>query len=556
MMRSLFRTVLLLAFSFSLSSAVQSQAIRTIALSDQHAPGTPNGVRFDGFSVPLLGADGRVVFTAGLTGNGIIYSSNGGSNSSGIWTGDAGSLAMAVRAGDQAAGLPTGVRFGNFSDNDYHLAFSSNGQVAFWSGLVGPGIDDTNGSGWWAGAVGSINLVLGISDHPPGTPPAVSFLGDPGSFKINSAGQMMFSQRLATYNDSNNDGIWSTSGGALALVARDGDHAPGLPADVVFDDRTGAPQLNPSGHVVFSSLLTGGGIDFGNNGSVWSDRSGSLALVARGDDPAPGAPSGVVFRGFYEPALDAAGHVAFDGWLAGPGVTEEYDTGIWSDVGGSLSLVVLAGDHAPGFAGDVRLTAFEGLAMNNTGTIAFSADLVGSGIDFQNQYSIWSNSSGSLQLVARSGDSAPGINGKVWRVGDLMLNDAGQVAFTALLTNPGELFTGNYSLWAEDKAGIPRLIVRQGGQIEVAPGDFRTVRSFSYRHDVDINGDNSSYLFNGRGQFAFLANFTDGTQGIFVSDVATVPEPSAVALLASAAIALFASQRRFRGRLSRQPVSV
>src|SRR6185312_12584276 len=100
-----------------------------------------------------------------------------------------------------AAGLPAGVRYGYVSDNDSHLGFSSNGQVAFWSGLVGPGVDDTNGSGFWAGTVGSISLVLRISDHPPGTPPGLSFLGDPGGFKINSAGQMMFEQRLRTYNE-------------------------------------------------------------------------------------------------------------------------------------------------------------------------------------------------------------------------------------------------------------------------------------------------------------------------------------------------------------------
>jgi hypothetical protein len=112
-----------------------------------------------------------------------------------------------------------------------------------------------------------------------------------------------------------------------------------------------------------------------------------------------------------------------------------------------------------------------------------------------------------------------------------MLNDAGQVAFSALITDPGQLFTGAYSLWAQDKAGIPRLIVREGDQIQVAPGDFRTVQSFGYRGDRDINGDSSSYLFNGLGQFTFLANFTDGTQGIFVSDVATVPEPSCLTQL-------------------------
>src|SRR5689334_320233 len=108
MMRSILWMILPLGIILSLSSHIHAETIRTIALSNQHAPGTPDGVRFDGFSVPLLDSSGRVAFSASLVGNGIIYST-GGANSSGIWTGDAASLALVVRAGDQAAGLPTGV---------------------------------------------------------------------------------------------------------------------------------------------------------------------------------------------------------------------------------------------------------------------------------------------------------------------------------------------------------------------------------------------------------------------------------------------------------------
>jgi hypothetical protein len=231
--------------------------------------------------------------------------------------------------------------------------------------------------------------------------------------------------------------------------------------------------------------------------------------------------------------------------LKGPGISTANDSGIWSDVSGALSLVVREGEQVPGFASDVSLTGFEHLAMNRTGKIAFSANLVGSGIE--NSYSIWSNSSGSLRLAARVGDPAPGIDGKVWRVGDMMFNDAGQVAFTALLTDPGVFFTGMYSLWAEDKAGIPRLIVREGGQIEVAPGDVRTVQGFDYRHDRKINGDGSPYEFNRRGQFAFVAYFTDGTSGIFISNVAAVPEPGVAVSVLTLAIAWTVRRRRSSG---------
>ena len=44
--------------------------------------------------------------------------------------------------------------------------------------------------------------------------------------------------------------------------------------------------------------LTGSGVDSTNNAGIWSEGSGSLALVARSGSQAPGTPSGVNFSGF------------------------------------------------------------------------------------------------------------------------------------------------------------------------------------------------------------------------------------------------------------------
>ena len=517
MMRSLFRIVLLLAFSFSLSSIVQSQAIRTVALSGQHAPGTVGNVRFDGFEVPQLNANGQVLFHASLVGESICcnFFTGGNWNNVGLWTGDSGSLALVARAGDQVPGFPAGVRYsGPF--NFTNPSFSSSGQFSFDAGLVGPVTNNSYGYGILSGSLGSINLVLLSGDHAPGTPPDFGFRGfdGPDNFKINSSGQTVFASALtSTTAWDEGNGIWSSRSGTLQLVTREGDHAPGMPADVKFDS-LGCPMLNSSGHVVFSAALTGNGIYFGYNRSIWSDRSGSLAAIARTDDPAAGLASGIVFRGLEsEPKLDAAGHVAFVGYLAGPGVTEVNDTGIWSDVSGSMSMVVRSGEHAPGTPSGVNFKNLGECALfNSSGKIAFFAGLTGPGVDATNDSGIWSNASGAFSPVMRVGDPAPGVDGKVFgSFGDKFFNDAGQVAFQGYLTNPGTVFNWTPSvidgLWAQDKAGILRLIVRDGSQIEVAPADTRTVASFEYIDGTieGINGDGSPYSFNGSGQFAFSA---------------------------------------------------
>ena len=46
--------------------------------------------------------------------------------------------------------------------------------------------------------------------------------------------------------------------------------------------------------------------------------------------------------------------------------------------------------------------------LNDAGQVAFRANLTGSGVDSTNYQGVWSEGSGSLALVARTGSQAPG----------------------------------------------------------------------------------------------------------------------------------------------------
>jgi hypothetical protein len=528
-----------------------SQAVHTIALSGQHATGTTGNVSFDGFGVPQITAAGQAVFIGELRGDGIGCTPNRTlCNTTGLWAGGAGSLALVVRGGDTAPGLPVGVRFTAFALADENLRASSNGPLSFQAGAYAP--DNTEYYGAWAGWTGTLQPAILSGDQAPGLPPElrISAFDGPGNFNVNSFGQQVLSARLrSTVNPADDsEGIWSSRSGTLQLVAHGGDHSPGMPADVSFS-YVGNALLNSLGHLAFSAGLVGGGFNFGHDTSLWSDRSGSLALVASADQHAPGTDSGVVFQSVGSMRIDAADHIAFNGWLSGPGATPENARGIWSDVGGSLSPVVRAGEHAPGTPSGVSFSDFDEVLMSSSGKIAFNAHLIGGGPDWDYNDTVWSNSSGMLRLVARRGDALPGTNGIViGGAGDAMINDAGQVAFPGSVLLPGDSYFYE-SLCAEDKAGVLHLVAREGGQIEVAPGDVRTIKSFDFvLGDSDgLNGDGSPLAFNGRGQITFSANFTDGTSGIFISDVAAVPEPNATTLLAAAVITLLATRYRFRG---------
>jgi hypothetical protein len=313
----------------------------------------------------------------------------------------------------------------------------------------------------------------------------------------------------------------------LALVARQGNQVPGLPAGVSFEQPfLFGWVLNNSGRTVFSAYDT-------NGLGVWSDRSGSLSLVAHSGSQAAGLPAGMNYGGFLDPVLNSAGQTAFWAYLEGSGNGGAYDDGIWSEGSGSMALVARRGSHAPGTAAgvnfsDEHVTTFFEPVLNDAGQTAFRAFLSGSGVDSTNNEGIWLGGAAVLAQVVRLGDHAPGTPVDVefgGFNGPLQLNATGQVAFMAGVTD------GKGGIWATDRNGHVRLITRIGDVLEVAPGDFRTIREISFVHTSTGNSDGRPSGFNNLGQLAFWASFEGGSQGLFVSNRVAVPEPTNLVVL-------------------------
>jgi hypothetical protein len=207
---------------------------------------------------------------------------------------------------------------------------------------------------------------------------------------VNDAGEIAFLWNLAGPGivGVSERVLWSDGGRAgLAVVAREGEPAPGVQDGALFQNIE-TPVLNGAGQTAFRGRLEGPGVDASNLVGIWSEGGGEgLSLVARSGDPAPGAESGAVFTGLFEPFLNAAGQTAFMANAAIPGETPRI--GIWAEHP-SGELVQVAGglldvDDGPG--SDLReivqlsLAAFprsggqdgRKRALNSRGQVAFRA---------------------------------------------------------------------------------------------------------------------------------------------------------------------------------------
>ncbi len=237
------------------------------------------------------------------------------------------------------------------------------------------------------------------------------------SLELNNTGRFLLNARLAGPGVTD-DNTWASyvgdSPSSLALVARDGDQAPGFAPGLAFAWLN--THLSDSGIVTFFAPLRNQDAYLGV-GTLWSGTPGHFQLLVRNGDPIPDSQPPQTQR-INSLATNSAGAVLLQG------VVEElpYELGQYLALiaPGSFQLIAHSGNVAPGI--DAHYTDLGGV-LNDSGQVAFSADtdIPGNGI--------WLATPQSAELIAYSGRPAPGTGRNF---GDLRLdalNNRGEIAF-------------------------------------------------------------------------------------------------------------------------------
>jgi len=545
---------------FGCVTTAHADSLRTVALSGEQALSTDPSVIYSGFGTPVLNEAGQVAFHGNLTGTAVNET-----NDDGIWSeGGGAGLALVARSGNQAPDTGTGVNFAGLGDPVLNNA----GHTAFTGELVGTGVDRLNASGIWSeGAGAGLALVVRSGNQAPGTDSGVKFFiytEDPPL--LNDNGQTAFYGELFGPNVGvfNNNSIWSEGGDAgLALVARERDQVLGTSTDFSFRFLNSLLGLvfNNAGNTAFPAEFDGPGVDVTTGTGIWSEGRGlGPTLIARTGDQAPGTDIGVNFFNVYNPAINDAGQIAFSGGLTVAGGISGSGYGIWSEGGGEgLALVVRSGTPAPGTDPGATFRVFSRPVLNSAGQTAFWGQLTGTGVSRNfNDTGLWREKPAGdvIELVARAGNQVPGMEAGFYfrnlsQFDPPALNGAGQIAFQAYYANgKGDFGSG---IWAEDLDGTLQLIARTGDLLDVSDDphleDLRTISDIMFNFDLfedtgTGNEDGRRSSFNDRGQLAFTALFTDGTSGVFVSNLVAVPEPTTSCLVLACSLITVSYRQR------------
>jgi hypothetical protein len=212
------------------------------------------------------------------------------------------------------------------------------------------------------------------------------------------------------------------------------------------------------------------------------------AFVLSGQQ-APGSPAGVTFSGTDGLSINASGKVGLFATVAGAGITASNNKGIWSDVSGTTQLVMRYGDAVPGLAGfTYRSTTVPNLS--DSGALIFTAFVVPTGGG--GREGLWTVPPGGTPSAFAVGlNQAPGLNAGVnWSAFSLpQVNASGEVAFRAILTGAGVTSANSNTHWV----GAPTALALTGRDADptvALPG-------------VAFASIFNEYRFNSAGTFVF-----------------------------------------------------
>ena len=254
---------------------------------------------------------------------------------------------------------------------DFHeLSFNGAGQAVFDATLQSDLPVEQPDYGIWAGAAELEVVALAGSltaEHVERAPGFDVNFSNLFTHPVNDrGGRVAFTGRLGPSTEvtfANDTGIWSGPVDALALLAREGAPAPGVPAGMVFDDfEDNFSVIINGGRIAFYATLLGPGAAEGTDEGVWSNVTGSLTLSARAGAAAPGTET--TFFGVGFPALNAAGQIAFTGVLnaADP---EDTVLGIWMQEPNGVVRLVIRDEDEIRIAGQLR--SVSGISTAGTG---------------------------------------------------------------------------------------------------------------------------------------------------------------------------------------------
>jgi hypothetical protein len=352
--------------------------------------------------------------------------------------------------------------------------------------------------------------------------------------------------------------VFLTRGGNSALLVRRGSAVNGIAAGVVLNQWFQNSEISDFGDLATFISVSGSGVNEDNDTALIVARPASVRSIARESDRAPGAPNNAEFghlslggstfpfRG--RPVMNRRGEVAFESnIIANDGLYRE--SGLWTTVGGDLRAVAIRQERVPGVDPSYWMYSTTPIGVTDRATY-FLGEYRDQGQTFTRE-AIFVDTDGTTRMLIQEGDPAPEMPAGVTIEGftKMFVNQAGQLAFQGLLTGPGIPFDRRQAVYAQDRAGAWRLILREAETVRTPTGTEMSVRGLA----VDsYEGGPTNIAFSDMGHVSMYAGLTTGGQNTSASVVVS-SDVAAQLILPSDAQWKYDASGADRGTAWRQP---
>jgi len=395
--------------------------------------------------------------------------------------------------GNQIPGQAPGITWGALNNPSVAL----DGRVAFSGGLIG--VPAANNLGIFSGTnAANTNLYIQSGTQAPGGPAGATMDLNGASSglqvasaKINANGVISFVSLMTgggTVANVDNWGVFTgTTGGGFGMFARRGavvDGTGGATHSTAFSTSVASLPINAASLGYFGAGMTGGDVvGTTNNDALIGGTSGSLSIIARRGNAAPGVPGGT-FGSLGNPVpnmANASGQVVFGNTLnASGGVTSANDAVLYRHTPGvGTELVAREGNPAPGTAGANYGSSFSMFTanFNNAGQSAFQTTLAGGDVSgTTNNSAIYIATPAGASLAWRNGSPAPDTDANFLSANgfNLALDNGGRIAGVFTLTGGTATAANDSGLWY-GAPGALELIAREGDAVPTLNASFNSI---------------------------------------------------------------------------------
>jgi hypothetical protein len=207
--------------------------------------------------------------------------------------------------------------------------------------------------------------------------------------------------------------------------------------------------------------------------------------------------------------------------------------GIFRGDGSSVTQIARSNQVAPGGPG--TFLNFTTPAINDSGNVAFAADLTGTGSQFEQGGGIYRGSGGALTTIARTEQPSPDGDGTFGYLHNVHMNNLGQVAFQATLfdtlQNNGVFRGDGSSTVSIARTGFTNvrrinsagqvLLVADGNSQGILRGDGDGLVGVAWSYQIPPGDTLDYFVFNGMelddsGRVAFTGGHS--REGLFLFD--------------------------------------